>query len=41
MLPETLQNQLASFGITELDEVALRQALEARVQTYTLIKLAD
>ena len=41
MLPETLQTQLASFGITELDEVALRQALEARVQTYTLIKLAD
>ncbi len=41
MLPETLQTQLASFGIIELDEVALRQALEARVQTYTLIKLAD
>jgi hypothetical protein len=41
MLPETLQTQLASFGITDLDEVALRQALEARVQTYTLIKLAD
>ena len=41
MLPETLQAQLANFGITELDEVALRQALETHVQTYTLIKLAD
>ena len=41
MLPETLQTQLAESGITDRDEVALRQALEARVQTYTLIKLAD
>lgn len=40
-LPETLQNQLATYGITHLDEVALRQELEARVPTYTLIKLAD
>ena len=41
MLPEALQTQLASFGITNTDETALRQALETRVQTYTLIKLAD
>ena len=41
MLPETLRARLAESGITELDEVALRQTLEARVETYTLIKLAD
>ncbi len=41
MIPETLLTQLADFGITEFDEVALRQALEAHVPTYTLIKLAD
>jgi hypothetical protein len=41
MLPADLQNQLARFGITNLDEAALREALEARVETYTLIKLAD
>ena len=41
MIPETLQAQLANFAITAFDEIALREALEAHVQTYTLIKLAD
>jgi hypothetical protein len=40
MLPETLREQLAQLGITATDEVALREALEQRVETYTLIKLA-
>jgi hypothetical protein len=40
MLPEELQSQLAQHGITTTDEVALREALEAHVSTYTLIKLA-
>ena len=40
-LSETLQEQLARHGITQYDEVELRQELEARVPTYTLIKLAD
>jgi len=40
MIPETLQQQLAQHGITAGDEVALREALEERVETYTLIKLA-
>ena len=40
MIAEELQLQLARRGITTLDEVALREALEARVPTYTLIKLA-
>lgn len=39
-LPETLRNQLHQRGITRYDEVALREALEARCDTYTLIKLA-
>jgi hypothetical protein len=41
MLPETLQTQLTCYGITDFGEVALREALEARVSTYTLIRLAD
>lgn len=41
VLSETLQEQLTRHGITRYDEVALRQELEARVPTYTLIKLAD
>ncbi|HEY4035299.1 MAG TPA: hypothetical protein VGL94_15170 [Ktedonobacteraceae bacterium] len=41
ILPETLQEQLTHHGITHYDEVGLRQELEARVPTYTLIKLAD
>jgi hypothetical protein len=40
MIPETLQQQLAQHGITVTGEIALREALEERVETYTLIKLA-
>ena len=40
MIPEELQSRLARHGITTFDEVTLREALEARVETYTLIKLA-
>lgn len=40
MLALALQEQLALHGITQLDEVSLREALEERVTTYTLIKLA-
>ena len=40
MIPETLQQQLVEHGIMAGDEVALREALEARGETYTLIKLA-
>jgi hypothetical protein len=39
-LPTELQARLAERGITAFDEVALREALEARIETYTLIKLA-
>lgn len=40
-LSEEIQGQLAGFGITEYDEVALRQTLEQHTTTYTLIKLAE
>lgn len=40
MIPEELQSQLIQHGITVFDETALREALEAHVETYTLIKLA-
>ena len=40
MLPETLQHELMQHGITIFDEVALRQVLEQRAETYTLIRLA-
>ncbi len=40
MLPEELRTQLAQHGITDTGEVALREALEQRAETYTLIKLA-
>ena len=40
MIPETLQQQLAQHDITVTSEVELREALEERVETYTLIKLA-
>ncbi len=40
MIPEQLHKQLTQQGITVSDEVALREALEARAETYTLIKLA-
>ena len=40
MIPDALQQQLASHGIATFDEVGLREALETRTETYTLIKLA-
>jgi hypothetical protein len=40
MLAEELQKQLAAYGVDAYGEVALREALEARCETYTLIKLA-
>ena len=40
MIPEELQAQLAQHAISDFGEVALREALEAHSQTYTLIKLA-
>jgi len=40
MIPDALQEQLAQHGIRATGEVALREALEERVETYTLIKLA-
>ena len=41
MLAIELQERLAHQGITNFDEVRLREELEKRVTTYTLIKLAD
>jgi hypothetical protein len=40
MISEALRSQLIQHGITTFDEVALREALETHVETYTLIKLA-
>ena len=40
MFAEELRVQLARRGYTEWGEVALREALEAHCETYTLIKLA-
>jgi len=40
MISEALRSQLIQHGITNFDEVALREALEAHVETYTLVKLA-
>ncbi len=40
MIPEQLHKQLTQHGITASGEVALREALETRAETYTLIKLA-
>ena len=40
-LPAELQTRLAQHGIMAGDEIALREALEARAETYTLIKLAS
>jgi len=40
MIPETLQDQLRQRGISDYGEAALRERLESRVETYTLIKLA-
>ncbi len=40
MLSEALRHKLAALDITASDETALREALEACVETYTLFKLA-
>lgn len=40
MLSEELQHRLARHGVAARDEVDLRQALETRIETYTLCKLA-
>ena len=40
MIPDELQKALAKYNIKAREEVALREALEAHVDTYTLIKLA-
>jgi len=41
MLAMALQERLTCQGITNFDEVMLREELEKRATTYTLIKLAD
>lgn len=40
MLSTDIQTRLINRGITVDDETALREALEQRVETYTLMKLA-
>lgn len=40
MITEQLQTQLTQHGITVSGEIELREAMEARAGTYTLIKLA-
>lgn len=40
MIPDELQKALAKYNMKAREEVALREALEAHVDTYTLIKLA-
>ena len=40
MIPNELHTALVKYKITAREEVALREALEAHVDTYTLIKLA-
>ncbi len=40
MIPDELHKDLAKHNILAREEVALREALEAHVATYTLIKLA-
>ena len=40
MLSQDLQAQLAQHNITDYGEVALREALETHIETYTLIRLA-
>ncbi|GCE10786.1 hypothetical protein [Tengunoibacter tsumagoiensis] len=40
-LPTEIQQQLAGYGIQHYGEIELREELEARIQTYTLFKLAD
>ena len=40
MLNEELQSRLAVYGMNAHDETSLRKALEERIETYTLFKLA-
>lgn len=40
MLNEELEHRLARHGVAARDETGLRQALEARIETYTLCRLA-
>ena len=40
MIADELHQALVKYNITSREEVALREALEAHVDTYTLIKLA-
>ena len=40
MLNEELQSKLVTHGFVASDETSLREALEERVETYTLFKLA-
>lgn len=40
MLSEELQSRLVGHGVAASDEAALRQALEACLETYTLFRLA-
>ena len=40
MIPDELHKALAKYNIIVREEVALREALEAHVDTFTLIKLA-
>ena len=40
MISDELQIALAKYDIAAREEVALREALETHVDTYTLIKLA-
>ena len=40
MIADELHQALAKYNVTAGEEVALREALETHVDTYTLIKLA-
>jgi len=40
MIADELHQALSKYNITSREEVALREALETHVDTYTLIKLA-
>jgi hypothetical protein len=40
MLSEELRTRLVAHGVVASDETSLREALEERVETYTLFKLA-
>ncbi len=40
MLPATVMADLHRYNITDFSEAVLRETLEERVETYTLIRLA-